>query len=583
MNYSKQAQQYIDAGFSILPVKKDKSPSVGKWKDIEFKASDFKDCEGIGIMCGKVSYGLECFDFDNHFSDAQYTLTDFINIPEINEIYKKYKLPIQATQSGGYHLLYRCDFYEGNQKLASKPKKNDKGKYVPDSIIETRGDGGYFCAYPTEKYSIIRNNILDVKRITPEERKTLISTARSFNKFIDIRKYEQEKDNKPGDVFNAKPEAIDEMKSVLLQNGWTEINQYNWRRPGKKEGISATIGKVADNVFYVFTSNAYPFEEMSGYTPFQVIGLLKYNGDFSVFAKELAEKYDLTKYQNTKQNYNTKPDRKKKTDIELNDILHRSFIDPTIPIDKPPVILEINHGNNNFHDFKRLLTLGNLSTFTGKGKSKKTFLTSIVLATMAKNNVIQHKFLGHLPENKRTVLHFDTEQGEYDSYLVAKRIHDISGNYMPNMLSFNLREYDPYDRIDIISNAITTFKDTLGFVMIDGVADLVMDFNDVNESNKVVTLLMEWTKKFNIHISTIIHQNKNDNFATGHLGSALIKKAEVVISVEKDETYPIYSDVLCQNIRGAMEFEKFSFFINDKGLPEINWGNNITKKMINHV
>jgi hypothetical protein len=100
----------------------------------------------------------------------------------------------------------------------------------------------------------------------------------------------------------------------------------------------------------------------------------------------------------------------------------------------------------------------------------------------------------------------------------------------------------------------------------------------VTESNKVVTILMELSKKYNIHISTIIHQNKNDNFATGHLGSSLIKKSEAVISVEVNPIIRSFSTVSCDNIRGSLDFPDFQFFINENTLPEIDWENKYLTK-----
>jgi hypothetical protein len=565
------AQKYINKGFSILPTKSDKSPDVKKWIGIKIEADEFSGKYGIGVKCGKESDNLECLDFDNHFSDAKQILSKFIGIVEVKEIYDKYKLPIESTVSGGYHLLFRCEYNDGNKKLASRPKFDEKTqKFRPDCIIETRGEGGYFVAAPTKGYAVIRNDIFNVQHITKEERKVLIDNAISFNEFVDVRSNQFEQGDKPGEIYNQKSESIDEMKTALINAGWTEINKYNWRRPGKKEGISATIGKVADNVFYCFTSNGHPFNEMSGYTPFQVVGLLKYNGDFSKFAAEIAERYELNKYQNNRVSKDKKQPEKK-TDKELDEMLTKAFIDVNIPVAKPPVIMEINHGSLYSNTFKRLMTLGNTSSFTGKGKSKKTFLLSIVMACYASNDIMQHKFRSTLPENKRAILHFDTEQGEYDTYLVARRMHDLAGGYQEHLGNFNLREYEPMERLDIIYKAIDKFRSSLGVVLIDGIADLVNDINDVQESVKITSYLLEWTKKYNIHIANVIHQNKNDNYATGHLGSSLIKKSEVVIGVEKDPDMKNRSIVSCQNIRGAEDFDDFAFQINDEGKPLIDW------------
>ena len=133
MNLTKIAKEYIQSGLSILTVKLDKSPSVFRWKDVNFNENDFIDVEAIGIKGGIESGGLEILDFDNKFGDIKKIISEFINIPEIKTIYEKYKLPIESTQSGGYHLLFRCEKNNGNQKLASRPKWDEKNnKFKPE-------------------------------------------------------------------------------------------------------------------------------------------------------------------------------------------------------------------------------------------------------------------------------------------------------------------------------------------------------------------------------------------------------------------------------------------------------------------
>jgi len=66
----------------------------------------------------------------------------------------------------------------------------------------------------------------------------------------------------------------------------TDGNEY-WRRPGKDSGWSATL---KDGVFYVFSSNASPFEPNQGYAPFAVYALLAYGGDYEEAARSLRER-----------------------------------------------------------------------------------------------------------------------------------------------------------------------------------------------------------------------------------------------------------------------------------------------------
>ena len=560
-------QKYNKLGIKCLPVQKSKMPIDGlkTWKGGIDIPQFYKDAYGIGLICGTDSGNLECLDIDNHSSDAKDIISNFINIPEINELYKKYNFPIESTMNGGYHIIYRCDeTLTGNTKLARRPKWNEKtNRHEPDAIIETRGEGGYFIADPTPGYKVVKNNISKIPVITLPERSVLFEVARSFNTWIDReKKNDNEQKDKPGDIYNNKSEAIIDARNCLLSAGWTETRPGMWCRPGKKGGISATFGQVAENVFYNFSSSAYPFEPDTGYRPFQIVALLKHNGDFSAFAKELTERYsDITR--------SSIPEKKKKPDPlkenELEDILGKAYIDIDIPVNKPPICMYIHNkiSGTSHYDTFRLFTLGNFSAITGKGKSKKTFLTSLILAAAATGNTIQDKFKGSLPANKTGVLLFDTEQSGYDAWITSKRVREIAESNIPNFGSFDLREFDPLQRCQIIDYGIKKYSDNLGFVIIDGIADLVKTINDEDEAVRVVTMLMKWSKKYNIHICNVIHQNKNDNYATGWIGSTIIKKAEAVLSVERDRSDRKRSKVKCDSIRGVAEFDTFIFDIKD--------------------
>lgn len=551
-------QTYQRSGLACLPTKPDKSPDVkGTWKG--GVTSGYDTAHGIGIICGELSGGLECLDFDNHFGDAKENLSAFLT-GEVKAIYEKYDLPIESTLTGGFHLLYRCRKIEGNQKLASRPKQQGN-RWVPDAIIETRGEGGYFVAAPTEGYKVIRNSLNDIREITPEERDLLIETAKSFNTWHEVVKHEYEQRDRPGDVYNSKHESIDEMRGALQRAGWYEVGDQKWRRPGKDNGISATLGKAAENIFYNFSPNSYPFEQGKGYTAFQVVGLLDYNGDFAKFATDLSDRYKLNERQTNKK----KP--VEKAPDELERVLTESFIDLDIPVEKPPVVMKVRNNYGSYSKDSRLFTLGNFSAITGKSKSKKTFLATMMLASAVGNSIIGDKFVSEFPDNKRAVLLFDTEQSRYDAYVSANRITRLLGYTPEHFGAFDLREFSPLERCQIIEYALDKYKQYLGFVVIDGIADLAKAINEEDEATRVVGLLMRWTKVYNCHVVTIIHQNKNDNYATGHLGSSILKKSECVISVEKDQAEVSKSNVSCDLIRGAADFNDFSFSINDDGLP----------------
>lgn len=290
---------YLESGLSVIPVQIDtKQPPKGfSWKKYQFERmtpdqafSLFSESDGIAIICGAISGNLEVIDFDNHQGTAKQNFTRFCKIPEIKSIIEG--MTAEKTQSGGYHLLYRCDSIEGNKKIA-QTLYNGK----PDTIIESRGEGGYIVAAPSKGYELIgHSKMTSIKQISPDERELMHEFLHSFNEFV---RPEQtffhdtfnSQDERPGDDYNNDSKSSDEAKALLNHAGWHTSNGTHWTRPDKKKGVSATFGKVTAGgipLFYCFSSNAYPFQDGKSYKPFQIFGLLAHNGNFEDAAKELS-------------------------------------------------------------------------------------------------------------------------------------------------------------------------------------------------------------------------------------------------------------------------------------------------------
>lgn len=214
-------------------------------------------------------------------------------------------------------------------------------------------------------------------------------------------------------------------------------------------------------------------------------------------------------------------------------------------------------------------TFGNFSAAVGSAKSKKTFNGSaIVAAALSGRKILEYQ--GRLPAEQSNVLYFYTEQSKYHALKVFKRIARLSGMSdaeVGRRVTFcALRKYSVDDRMAIIEKLI---YDTayVGLVVIDGVRDLLFDINSPKEATDVVNKLMKWTEERNFHLHTIIHQNKNDNNARGHIGTEIINKAETILKIEKVKNQD-YSTVEAGATRD-IPFETFVFRINDQGLPEI--------------
>ena len=244
--------------------------------------------------------------------------------------------------------------------------------------------------------------------------------------------------------------------------------------------------------------------------------------------------------------------------------LQTAYIDPAKDIPPPPLALSIG---DTPYDRSTIGTLGNLSMIIGKAKSKKTFFVSIALAAASSSTNVLGKFRGHLPSDRNTVLFFDTEQGKYHVHKVVKRVCSMMGKDTPkNFKAYGLRKYSPAERVELIRAAIAN-EPNLGFVVIDGARDLVTSINDEEQATALSSYFLKWTEEKQFHLMTVLHQNKGDNNARGHLGSELVNKSETVLSVTKDNAsgFSIVEAEYCRD----REPEPFAFEIDENGLPRL--------------
>ncbi len=211
-------------------------------------------------------------------------------------------------------------------------------------------------------------------------------------------------------------------------------------------------------------------------------------------------------------------------------------------------------------------TLSNFSAVIGKAKSKKSFLIMIALAAAVKQS--EGLITVEFAKDKDKVLLFDTEQSKFHIQRAVKRISYLAGNIHPhNLETYGLRRHPPVTRLAMIEQCIYDNYDT-GLVVIDGIRDLVTSINDEEQATMITSKLLKWTEERNIHIIIVLHQNKGDNNARGHVGSEIINKAETVISVSKDPDNKEISNVQVEYARDK-EFEPFSFTIDENGMPAV--------------
>ena len=182
---------------------------------------------------------------------------------------------------------------------------------------------------------------------------------------------------------------------------------------------------------------------------------------------------------------------------------------------------------------------GNLVALSAKWKNGKTFLCDILGAIYLGSD----RFAGcHSRQEAGKVVFFDTEQAKSDTARIRKTIKamipegrhgDFEVYCLRNAGIDNEGDSNEMSRFDFISQTIA--HDRPDLVIIDGIADLIYNYNDVIESQEVVNKLAAIANEHNCCIIVVMHQNKGkqDKSMKGHIGTMLYQKCSDVFNVEK--------------------------------------------------
>lgn len=217
---------------------------------------------------------------------------------------------------------------------------------------------------------------------------------------------------------------------------------------------------------------------------------------------------------------------------------------------------------------------GDLQAVTGKLKAGKTFACICIEVAMLKG---EHMGIKSLKDDIK-ILHVDTEQSSGNIVDRASILHSLCGwAEKENNDRFNvitLRECDYTKRISIIEQAIEKFNPD--FMLIDGVRDLCADFNDIKESSLLIGDLMRFCNEYEIAIMCVLHENKNDSNMRGHLGTELGNKCSEVYKISKNENTGVI--LVEQTVSRNEPIDKWSFSINDEGVPQVESVANVNVK-----
>lgn len=233
----------------------------------------------------------------------------------------------------------------------------------------------------------------------------------------------------------------------------------------------------------------------------------------------------------------------------LDSKFERSFFDDTVAYQEPPFLFEFKGVGFS--------PLGGIQALSGQKKNGKSIFASILMATALSSGSSTSRFatrfpglrlrqstinlLGHEPR----VLYVDTEQEKENTDKVIERAkwlaemesHVHNERLTAQWLRAIPEDEDPAEyRKQALLYAIDKVHPDL--VLIDGIRDLVHDFNDIDESSKLINELMALSTKHNMCVWCTLHMNprpSNDDESKmrGHLGTELGNKASDVFTMKK--------------------------------------------------
>lgn len=168
-------------------------------------------------------------------------------------------------------------------------------------------------------------------------------------------------------------------------------------------------------------------------------------------------------------------------------------------------------------------------------------------------------------QSQYKVLLFDTEQSQVSLKKCCQRALKFAG--LPTdknevrFLPFFMRPLTIEERRKTIEDAVR--EEEPDIIFIDGVRDLLQDFNNLDQSNDLIQWLLQLTAEYGCTIVSVLHQNKakEDGNMRGHLGTELLNKLTDCFEVSKKDGKFI---VTCTDSRNV-PCSDFAFSIDAEG------------------
>ena len=265
------------------------------------------------------------------------------------------------------------------------------------------------------------------------------------------------------------------------------------------------------------------------------------------------------------------------TETETSDSPEQLFNDCLVDLDAPvkPLDVMVYYGYDERGEKVPAMTRGEFSCIVAKSKTKKTFNKSLIEASFIGG--LTNNFTDIITGNRKEdnyIISVDTEQGAFYAQKSFRRVEKITGERYKNYIPLEMRKKSINDRLALIEWMIykSPYVGKIDLLVIDGIADLVYNTNDIEQGVKIGERLLKWSGQGDLHIIAVIHKTGNTDKARGHVGTAIQIKAETIILMDSltDQSGNVVDNntvlVRCGMSRGK-SFEPFYITIDNNGLP----------------
>lgn len=189
--------------------------------------------------------------------------------------------------------------------------------------------------------------------------------------------------------------------------------------------------------------------------------------------------------------------------------------------------------------------LGGIHAMTGQAGNGKTMTLAQMIAAIlgGEYGSLRYELEEDIPEPK--VLYIDTEMEEANTIAMKNRVLTMTGRNIgekyDDFIVLMLREASSNDkkinaatmRWKLILKSLQLYKPTVAFI--DGLLDVVRDFNDNAECQETIYKCMQCASHYNISLWCLVHQNPGADKLVGHLGSMLERKVTDIFVAKKDK------------------------------------------------